>query len=179
MFVGILIFATLSAITSSALLRLTKLVIHTEHIRTLQNCPADEYYDEHDLDYDPTDVNYQYLSDLFNIQSRIINRYTINRYEILNRYGFLEIFCNALWVSTVHEMFYDYDIIRVLSSINGTTEDIDLRYTEITFSCGIVGAVIAAIPGILGIKAYYAASPNKYIGWHYIMVSAVYVVIYR
>jgi len=47
------------------------------------------------------------------IQSRPIHRYTINRYEILNRYaflvifdleilnGFLDIFCNDLWVSTV------------------------------------------------------------------------------
>jgi len=76
---------------------------------------------------------------LYRIQSRPINRYTINRYEILNRYAFLVIFydflkkityfeeiilnrygfwtffCNDLWVSTV---IYS-DITRIVFGVFG------------------------------------------------------------
>jgi len=38
------------------------------------------------------DLLYKLNNSDFQVQSRPINRYTINRYETPNRYGFLEIF---------------------------------------------------------------------------------------
>ena len=45
---------------------------------------------------------------------------------------------------------------KYLDNDENPAEDIDLSYGQVTFLCGIIGSVIAAIPAVVGIIAYTA-----------------------